>query len=141
MGLAAAIPQSWTPIQVYFAITVILSLVGWTSLAREVRGKFMALRYEDYVTAARLDGLSEMVIIRKHLVPSFLSHIIASVTLAIPAMILAETALSFIGIGLKPPVVSWGVLLQEAQNIRKRSLAFSAWRCHRHLGAVDEFLG
>ena len=125
MGLAAAIPQSWTPLQVYFAITVILSLIGWTSLAREVRGKFMALRHEDFVTAARLDGLGEMVIIRKHLVPSFLSHIIASVTLAIPAMILAETALSFIGIGLKPPVVSWGVLLQEAQNIR--SVATAPW--------------
>lgn len=125
MGLAAAIPQSWTPIQVYFAITVILSLIGWTSLAREVRGKFMALRNEDYVTAARLDGLGELAIIRRHLVPSFLSHIIASVTLAIPAMILAETALSFIGIGLKPPVVSWGVLLQEAQNVR--SVATAPW--------------
>ncbi len=125
MGLAAAIPQNWSPIQVYFAITVILSLIGWISLAREVRGKFMALKHEDFVTAARLDGLGEMAIIRKHLIPSFLSHIIASVTLAIPAMILAETALSFIGIGLKPPVVSWGVLLQEAQNIR--SVASAPW--------------
>jgi peptide/nickel transport system permease protein len=125
MGLAAAIPQNWSPIQVYFAITVILSLIGWTGLAREVRGKFMALKHEDFVIAARLDGLSEMSIINKHLVPSFLSHIIASVTLAIPAMILAETALSFIGIGLKPPVVSWGVLLQEAQNIR--SVASAPW--------------
>lgn len=125
MGLAAAIPQSWTPLQVYLAITVILSLIGWTALAREVRGKFMAIKHEDFVTAARLDGLGEMTIIRKHLVPSFLSHIIASVTLAIPAMILAETALSFIGIGLKPPVVSWGVLLQEAQNIQ--SVATAPW--------------
>jgi peptide/nickel transport system permease protein len=125
MGLAAAIPQNWTPLQVYFAVTVILSLIGWTGLAREVRGKFMALKHEDFVIAARLDGLSEMTIIRRHLVPSFLSHIIASVTLAIPAMILAETALSFIGIGLKPPVVSWGVLLQEAQNIR--SVATAPW--------------
>jgi peptide/nickel transport system permease protein len=125
MGLAAAIPQSWSPLQVYFAITVILSLIGWTGLAREVRGKFMALKYEDFVTAARLDGLGEMAIIRKHLVPSFLSHIVASVTLAIPAMILAETSLSFIGIGLKPPVVSWGVLLQEAQNVR--SVASAPW--------------
>nr|WP_314257345.1 ABC transporter permease [uncultured Devosia sp.] len=125
MGLAAAIPQSWTPLQVYFAITIILSLIGWTGLAREVRGKFMALKHEDFVVAARLDGLGEMAIIRKHLVPSFLSHIVASVTLAIPAMILAETALSFIGIGLKPPVVSWGVLLQEAQNIR--SVASAPW--------------
>lgn len=125
MGLAAAIPQSWSPLQVYLAITVILSLVGWTALAREVRGKFMAIKHEDFVTAARLDGLPEMTIIRKHLVPSFLSHIIASVTLAIPAMILAETALSFIGIGLQPPVVSWGVLLQEAQNIQ--SVANAPW--------------
>jgi peptide/nickel transport system permease protein len=125
MGLAAAIPQNWTPLQVYFAVTVILSLIGWTGLAREVRGKFMAIKHEDFVIAARLDGLPEMTIIRKHLVPSFLSHIIASVTLAIPAMILAETALSFIGIGLKPPVVSWGVLLQEAQNIR--SVATAPW--------------
>jgi peptide/nickel transport system permease protein len=125
MGLAAAIPQSWSALQVYFAITIILSLVGWTGLAREVRGKFMALKHEDFVVAARLDGLGEMAIIRKHLVPSFLSHIVASVTLAIPAMILAETALSFIGIGLKPPVVSWGVLLQEAQNIR--SVASAPW--------------
>jgi len=125
MGLAAAIPQSWSALQVYFAITIILSLIGWTGLAREVRGKFMALKHEDFVVAARLDGLGEMAIIRKHLVPSFLSHIVASVTLAIPAMILAETALSFIGIGLKPPVVSWGVLLQEAQNIR--SVASAPW--------------
>lgn len=125
MGLAAAIPQSWSPLQVYLSITIILSLVGWTALAREVRGKFMAIKHEDFVTAARLDGLPEFTIIRKHLVPSFLSHIIASVTLAIPAMILAETALSFIGIGLKPPVVSWGVLLQEAQNIQ--SVANAPW--------------
>lgn len=125
MGLAAAIPQDWTPLQVYFAITIILSLVGWTSLGREVRGKFLAIKHEDFVTAARLDGLTEFTIIRRHLVPSFFSHIVASVTLAIPAMILAETALSFIGIGLKPPVVSWGVLLQEAQNIQ--SLANAPW--------------
>ncbi len=125
MGLAAAIPQSWTPLQVYFAITVILSLIGWTALARQVRGKFMAIKHEDFVTAARLDGLGEFTIIRKHLIPSFFSHIIASVTLAIPTMILAETSLSFIGIGLKPPVVSWGVLLQEAQNIQ--SVADAPW--------------
>jgi peptide/nickel transport system permease protein len=125
MGLAAAIPQNWSPLQVYFAITVILSLIGWTSLAREVRGKFLAIKHEDFVTAARLDGLPEFTIIRRHLVPSFFSHIVASVTLAIPAMILAETSLSFIGIGLKPPVVSWGVLLQEAQNIQ--SVANAPW--------------
>jgi peptide/nickel transport system permease protein len=125
MGLAAAIPQDWTPVQVYFAITVILSLIGWTGLAREVRGKFMGMKNDDFVIAARLDGSSELHIIGKHMVPSFLSHIIASMTLAIPAMILAETALSFLGIGLRPPVVSWGVLLQEAQNVR--SVASSPW--------------
>ena len=125
MGLAAAIPLTWPPLRVYFTITVILSLIGWTGLAREVRGRFFALKTEDFVTAARLDGNSEMRIILRHMVPSFASHIIASVTLAIPAMILAETSLSFLGIGLRPPVVSWGVLLQEAQNIR--SVATAPW--------------
>jgi peptide/nickel transport system permease protein len=125
MGLAAAIPVTWSPILVYLIITVIISLIGWTSLAREVRGRFMSWRNEPFVLAARLDGTSEFRIILRHLVPGFTSHIIASVTLAIPAMILAETALSFLGIGLRPPVVSWGVLLQEAQNIR--SLAQAPW--------------
>ena len=123
MGLAAAIPPTLSPIQVYFMITVILSLVGWTGLARVIRGRFMAIKNEDFVTAARLDGTSELGIMMRHMAPSFASHIIASVTLAIPAMILAETALSFLGIGLRPPVVSWGVLLQEAQNIRSVALA------------------
>ena len=118
MGLAAAIPVTWSPILVYFIITLIISLIGWTALAREVRGRFMSWRNEPFVIAARLDGTSEMRIITRHLVPGFVSHIIASVTLAIPAMIIAETSLSFLGIGLRPPVVSWGVLLQEAQNIR-----------------------
>ncbi len=125
MGLAAALPTRWPPLQTYFVITLIVSMVGWTSLAREVRGKFLVLRHEDFVIAARLDGLSDFAIITKHMVPSFLSHIIASVTLAIPGMILAETALSFLGIGLQPPVVSWGVLLQEAQNIR--AVATAPW--------------
>ncbi len=125
MGLAAAIPPGLPPLTVYFLITVILSVIGWTSLAREVRGKFMALKHEDFVTAARLDGTSEMTIISKHMVPSFLSHIIATVTLAIPSMILAETALSFLGIGLRPPVVSWGVLLQDAQSVN--ALANMPW--------------
>ncbi len=125
MGFAAAIPLTWSPLTVYFIITIILSLIGWTSLAREVRGKFLALKHEDFVTAARLDGLSELSIIWGHMVPSFTSHIIASVTLAIPLMILSETALSFLGIGLRPPVVSWGVLLQEAQNIR--AVATAPW--------------
>lgn len=125
MGLAAAVPLTWSPLRVYFAITIIISLIGWTSLAREVRGRFLALKTEDFVVAARLDGVSELRIILRHMVPSFSSHIIASVTLAIPSMILAETALSFLGIGLRPPVVSWGVLLQEAQNIR--SVATAPW--------------
>ncbi|PDT04183.1 peptide ABC transporter permease [Rhizobium chutanense] len=115
MGLAAAVPISADPILVYLWITVILSLIGWTDLARVVRGRFLSLKTEDFVIAAGLDGCSR--IIWRHMVPSFMSHIIASVTLAIPTMILAETALSFLGIGLRPPVVSWGVLLQEAQNI------------------------
>ncbi|MGV4791644.1 ABC transporter permease subunit [Rhizobium sp. F40D2] len=117
MGLAAAVPISADPILVYLWITVILSLIGWTDLARVVRGRFLSLKTEDFVIAAHLDGCSRMRIIWRHMVPSFMSHIIASVTLAIPTMILAETALSFLGIGLRPPVVSWGVLLQEAQNI------------------------
>jgi peptide/nickel transport system permease protein len=125
MGLAAAIPLSMPPLQVYFIITLIISLIGWTGLAREVRGKFYALKTEDFVTAARLDGNSEMRVITRHMVPSFASHIIATVTLAIPAMILAETSLSFLGIGLRPPTVSWGVLLQEAQNIR--TVASAPW--------------
>jgi peptide/nickel transport system permease protein len=125
MGLAAAIPLAWPPLRVYFAITVILSLIGWTGLGREVRGRFLSLRDEDFVTAARLDGASELRVIGVHLVPSFMSHIIASLTLAIPQMILSETALSFLGLGLRPPVVSWGVLLQEAQNVR--SIANAPW--------------
>lgn len=125
MGLAAAIPVTWSPIMVYLIITMIISLIGWTSLAREVRGRFMSWRNEPFVIAARLDGTSQMTIIGRHLVPGFVSHIIASVTLAIPAMIIAETSLSFLGIGLRPPAVSWGVLLQEAQNIR--SLAEAPW--------------
>lgn len=118
MGLAAAIPLDWPPLRTYFVVTLIVSMIGWTTLAREVRGKFLSLRHEDFVTAARLDGLSDWEIIRKHLVPSFSSHIIASLTLAVPLMILAETSLSFLGIGLQPPIVSWGTLLKEAQNIR-----------------------
>jgi peptide/nickel transport system permease protein len=118
MGLAAALPRDWGPLQLYFAITVILSLVGWTSLARVVRGRFLSLRQEDFVRAAKLDGASEKRIIFRHMMPAFLSHIIASVTLAIPFMIVSETALSFLGIGLRPPVVSWGTLLQDAQSVR-----------------------
>jgi peptide/nickel transport system permease protein len=125
MGLAAAIPVTWPPERVYFAITIILSFIGWTGLARVVRGRFLSLREEDFVMAARLDAVSEFRIIMRHMVPSFSSHIIAAITLAIPSMILAETALSFLGLGLQPPVVSWGVLLQEAQNVR--AVATAPW--------------
>lgn len=118
MGLAAAIPLDWPPLRTYFVVTIIVSMIGWTSLAREVRGKFLSLRNEEFITAARLDGLSDWEIIMRHMVPSFSSHIIASLTLAVPLMILAETSLSFLGIGLQPPQVSWGTLLKEAQNIR-----------------------
>ncbi|MEJ7838755.1 MAG: ABC transporter permease [Thermomicrobiales bacterium] len=125
MGLAAALPPGWSGIRVYLGITVILSLIGWTGLARVVRGRFLAMREEEFILAAKLDGTRESRIIARHMVPSFLSHIIASVTLSIPAMILAETSLSFLGLGLRPPTVSWGVLLQEAQNIR--TVATAPW--------------
>ncbi len=125
MGLAAAVPIAWPPVRVYFAITVIISFISWTGMARVVRGRFLALREEDFVMAARLAGSNELRIILRHMVPSFLSHIIASVTLSIPGMILSETSLSFLGLGIKPPAVSWGVLLQEAQNVR--SVALAPW--------------
>jgi peptide/nickel transport system permease protein len=125
LALAAAMPQDWPAATQYFMITVILSLTGWAQLARVVRGRFLSLRTEEFVTAARLDGASEGRIIFRHMLPSFASHIIASITLAIPAMILAETSLSFLGLGLQPPTISWGVLLREAQNIR--SIATAPW--------------
>ena len=125
LGLAAAMPKDWSALQTYFAITLILSLIGWTELARVVRGRFLSLRTEDFVTAAQLDGASDWRIITRHMVPSFTSHIIAAATLAIPGMILAETALSFLGLGLQAPIVSWGTLLQDAQNIR--TLATAPW--------------
>lgn len=125
MGLAAAIPLTWPPTLVYFTVTAIVSLLGWTSLAREVRGRFFSLREEDFVTAARLDGSGEMRLIFRHMLPSITSHLLAMVTLAVPAMIIAETSLSFLGIGLKPPVVSWGVLLQDAQTLR--AIAGAPW--------------
>lgn len=117
LGLAAAVPLDWSPLQVYFMTTVLLSLIGWTWLARVVRGRFLALREEDFILAARLDGVSTLRLITRHMLPSFASHIIASITLAIPGMILAETSLSFLGLGLRPPVVSWGVMLQDAQKV------------------------
>jgi peptide/nickel transport system permease protein len=117
MGLSAAVPPEWSPIKVYFSISVILSLIGWTGLARVVRGRFLALREEDFVMAAKLVGSSELRIIVRHMVPSFLSHLIASLTLSVPRMILSETSLSFLGIGIRPPSISWGVLLNEAQSL------------------------
>jgi peptide/nickel transport system permease protein len=125
LALSAALPRDWTPIQIFFAITVILSLVGWTTLGREVRGRFLALREEDFVLAARLAGCSQMRIILRHMVPTFTSHIIATSSLAIPVMIINETSLSFLGLGIRPPAISWGVLLQEAQNIQ--TLALAPW--------------
>ncbi len=125
LALSAAMPHDWPAVLNYFMITLILSLTGWAQLARVVRGRFLSLRTEDFVIAARLDGVSEGRIIFRHMLPSFASHIIASVTLAIPAMILAETSLSFLGLGLQPPTISWGVLLREAQNIR--SIATAPW--------------
>ncbi len=125
LALGAAVPLEWSVIQVYFAITVILSLIGWTGLAREVRGRFLAMREEEFVVAARLYGSSEMRIIFRYMIPSFISHIIAAISLSIPAMILAETSLSFLGLGLRPPAVSWGILLFEAQNLQ--SVAGAPW--------------
>ncbi|MFN4310373.1 MAG: ABC transporter permease [Ferrovibrio sp.] len=117
MALSAALPVTWSPILVYFGITIILGLLDWPGLARAVRSKLLALREEDFATAARLMGASPGRIIGRHLLPSFMSHLIASATLSIPSMILGETALSFLGLGLRPPITSWGVLLNEAQNI------------------------
>jgi peptide/nickel transport system permease protein len=117
MALSAALPVTWSPLLVYFGITVILGLLDWPGLARAVRSKLLALREEDYCRAAQFMGASPARIIGRHLLPNFFSHLIASATLSIPAMILGETALSFLGLGLRPPVTSWGVLLTEAQNI------------------------
>ena len=125
MGLAAAMPKTWTVTQVYFTITIIISLIGWTELARVVRGRFLSLREEDFVTAADLVGASQQRIIFVHMVPLFASHIIAATTLALPAMIISETALSFLGLGLRAPAISWGVLLQQAQNVQ--TVALSPW--------------
>jgi peptide/nickel transport system permease protein len=117
MALAAIIPVTWSPILVYIGITVILGLLDWTGLARAVRSKLLALREEDYVLAARLMGARSSRIIGRHMIPGFMSHLIASATLTIPAMILGETALSFLGIGLRAPISSWGILLTEARSV------------------------
>ncbi len=134
LGLSAALPPDWSPVHVYFAITLILSLRGWTGLARVVRGRFLSLRQEEFVMAASLDGSSELRLIFRHMLPSFLSHIIATVTLAIPEMIIAETSLSFLGLGLRAPAVSWGVLLQEAQNVR--SVVQAPWLLIPAVGVI-----
>jgi peptide/nickel transport system permease protein len=125
MALAAALPNTWSPIQLYLGITVVLSLISWTGLARQVRGKILSLREEDFATAAILSGASQARVMWRHLLPSFMSHIIVALTLAVPAMILAETALSFLGLGLRSPVTSWGVLLTEAQNVQ--AVAVHPW--------------
>ena len=122
MALSAALPITWSPILVYFGITIILGLLDWPGLARAVRSKLLALREEDFCTAATLMGARPRRIIFRHLLPNFMSHLIASATLSIPSMILGETALSFLGLGLRPPITSWGVLLVEAQNINAVAL-------------------
>jgi len=123
MALAAALPPHWPPLKIYFGITIILSIIGWTSLARVVRGKLLALREEDFAMAGKIAGASDWRIIIRHLLPSFMSYIIISLTLSVPIMILGETSLSFLGLGLQPPVVSWGVLLSAAQNVHAVALA------------------
>jgi peptide/nickel transport system permease protein len=125
MALAAALPSTWPPLRTYFAVTIILSLIGWTWLARQLRGMVLSLRQEDYIMAARLAGASDARIIFRHLIPASFGQIIVVSTLAMPSMILAETALSFLSLGLRPPLTSWGVLLQEAQNLE--SLALYPW--------------
>ncbi|MCB1123700.1 MAG: ABC transporter permease, partial [Verrucomicrobiae bacterium] len=118
LALGAILPKEWSALATYFAITIVLSMLGWTQLARVVRGKILALREEDYAVAAQLLGASHGRIIFRHLLPGFTSHIIVVITLSIPNMILGETALSFLGLGLRPPIVSWGVMLQDCMNVQ-----------------------
>ncbi len=125
MALAAALPADWPPIKIYFGITIILSIVGWCGLARIIRGKFLELREEDFTMAAKIAGATDQRIITRHLLPSFSSFLIVHLTIAIPWMILGETALSFLGLGIRPPAVSWGALMQEAQNVR--TVALHPW--------------
>ena len=125
LALAAALPRDWSATKVYIAITVILAMIGWTHLARRVRGKLLALREEDFVLAARLSGCSHARIIGRHMLPSFMSYLIVDLTISFPFIILAETALSFLGLGMREPAVSWGVLLFSAQNVR--SLVLMPW--------------
>jgi peptide/nickel transport system permease protein len=125
MGLAAAMPQDWSITRIYLAMTIIISLIGWTDLARVIRGRFLSLRHEDFVMAARVCGCGTRRIMFKHMMPTLVSHIIAVTTLAVPAMIISETTLSFLGLGLRPPAISWGVLLQAAQNVQ--AIAITPW--------------
>ncbi len=125
IALSAMVPLAWSPTRVYFVTSLIVSALGWTWMARVVRSKFLSLREEDFVLAARLDGCSRLRLVFKHMLPSFYSHIIASLTLAVPGMIIGETALSFLGLGLRAPVVSWGVLLRDTQQVAV--LATSPW--------------
>jgi peptide/nickel transport system permease protein len=125
MALSASMPVDWPPTKIYFAISIILSVLNWTGLARVVRSQFLALREEDFVMAAQLAGAGQARIVFRHLVPAFLSHIIASITVSVPGVILSETSLSFLGLGIRPPAISWGVLLQEAQNLR--AVATAPW--------------
>ena len=125
LALSAAMPRTWSVIQTYLAITIILALIGWTTLAREIRSRFLSLREEDFVVAAKLSGSKEARVVFHHMMPTMYSHIIAAVTLAIPVMIISETFLSFLGLGMRPPAISWGVLLKEAQNLQ--SIALAPW--------------
>ena len=125
MALSAALPRTWSPIKVYFGITIIFSLIGWCGLARVVRGKLLDLREEDFAMAAKIAGASDGKIIMRHLLPSFLSYLIVSLTLAVPYMILGETALSFLGLGIRAPAVSWGTLLKDAQDVQ--TVVFCPW--------------
>jgi peptide/nickel transport system permease protein len=134
LAIAAVVPLDWSALQVYFVITVLLAFTGWTGMARVVRSKFLALREEDFIMAATLDGAPRRRLILRHMLPSFYSHIIASLTLALPGMILGETALSFLGVGLRPPVVSWGVMLQEAQKVG--IIATAPWLMYPALAVI-----
>ncbi len=125
LAMSAALPRDWPPQKVFFAISLILALVGWTTLGREVRGRFLSLREEDFVLSAELTGCSRLRVIWRHMMPAMTSHIIATSTLAIPVLIISETSLSFLGLGIRPPAISWGVLLQEAQNIQ--TVAQAPW--------------
>jgi len=118
LALGAAMPREWSSLKIYFSITIVLSLLGWAGLARVVRGKILSLREEDYATAAKLLGAGHTRIIFRHLLPGFTSHIIVSLTMSVPVMILGETSLSFLGLGIRPPIVSWGVMLQDCLQMQ-----------------------